>query len=90
MRSRPPGPAATISATKYTRRHHREFWTPALLDHSMHDRWASEGATTLGQRVRARVAVLLAEDRDFTLAAEQAAGLEAILAAALADEGARV
>ena len=53
-------------------------------------RWATEGATTLGQRVRARVAALIAESRDFTLTAEQEAGLEAILAEALADGGARV
>ena len=87
---RAAGPGGNHLGTKYTRRHHREFWTPALLDHNMHDRWATEGATTLGQRVRARVAALIAESRDFTLTAEQEAGLEAILAEALADGGARV
>ena len=51
-RSRPPGPGGNHLGTKYTRRHHREFWTPALLDHNVHDRWAAEGATTLGARVR--------------------------------------
>ena len=87
---RAAGPGGNHLGTKYTRRHHREYWTPALLDHNMHDRWATEGATTLGQRVRARVAALLAVERRFTLAAEQLAGLEAILAEAQADEGARV
>ena len=84
------GPGGNHLGTRYTRRHHREFWTPALLDHAMHDRWAAEGATTLGERVRDRVAALLAESREFTLAAEQNARLEAILAEALADRNARV
>jgi trimethylamine---corrinoid protein Co-methyltransferase len=87
---RAAGPGGNHLGTKYTRRHHREFWTPALLDHTMHDRWAAEGATTLGRRVRDRVAALLAESREFTLAAEQNARLEAILAEALADQHARV
>ena len=50
------GPGGNHLGTKYTRRHHREFWTPALLDHAVHDRWAAEGATTLGARVRERLA----------------------------------
>ena len=54
------GPGGNHLGTKYTRRHHREFWTPALLDHTVHDRWAAEGATTLGARVRSRLAALLA------------------------------
>ena len=84
------GPGGNHLATKYTRRHHREFWTPALLDHNVHDRWAAEGATTLGERVRGKVARLLSAERVFALTAEQDAGLEALLGAALADQGARV
>ena len=56
----------------------------------MHDRWAAEGATTLGARVRSRLAALLAGPRPFTLTAEQDARLEALLDEALADQGARV
>jgi len=84
------GPGGNYLGTKYTRRHHREFWTPALLDHSVHDRWAAQGATTLGARVGARVAELLAADRPFSLTAQQDARLEALLDEALADQGARV
>jgi trimethylamine--corrinoid protein Co-methyltransferase len=84
------GPGGDHLATKYTRRHHREFWTPALLDHNVHDRWVAEGATTLGQRVRARLADLRAAERAFRLTADQDARLEALLAEALADQGARV
>jgi trimethylamine:corrinoid methyltransferase-like protein len=87
---RAAGPGGNHLGTKYTRRHHREFWTPALLDHTMHDRWSAEGATTLGARVRSRLTELLAEERPFMLTAQQEAGLEAMLAEALADQGARV
>ncbi len=87
---RAAGPGGNHLATKYTRRHHREFWTPALLDHGVHDRWAAEGATTLGDRVRERRSALLAAERPFALSPEQESQLEAILTAALADEGARV
>jgi trimethylamine---corrinoid protein Co-methyltransferase len=84
------GPGGNHLATKYTRRHHREFWTPALLDHNVHDRWAAEGATTLGTRVRDRLAGLLSAGRSFALSAEQDARLETLLAEALADQSARV
>ncbi|HET6477276.1 MAG TPA: trimethylamine methyltransferase family protein, partial [Thermoleophilia bacterium] len=87
---RAAGPGGNHLATKYTRRHHREFWTPALLDHSVHDRWAAEGATTLGERVHERRSALLAAERPFALSPEQDSQLKAILTAALADEGARV
>ena len=84
------GPGGNHLGTKYTRRHHREFWTPALLDHNVHDRWAAEGGTTLGARVRERVAALLAAGRPFALTAEQDARLDALLGEALADQSARV
>jgi trimethylamine--corrinoid protein Co-methyltransferase len=84
------GPGGNHLATRDTRRHHREFWAPALLDHNVHDRWAAEGSTTLGARVGARVTELLAAGRPFTLTAEQDARLEALLDEALADQSARV
>jgi trimethylamine---corrinoid protein Co-methyltransferase len=87
---RAAGPGGNFLGTKYTRRHHREYWMPALLDHNVHDRWAAEGSTSLGQRVRTRLAELLAAERPFRLTADQDARLEALLAEALADEGARV
>jgi trimethylamine--corrinoid protein Co-methyltransferase len=87
---RAAGPGGNHLGTKYTRRHHREFWTPALLDHAVHDRWAAEGASTLGERVRARLAELLAAGRAFTLPADQNARLERLLEEALKDQAARV
>jgi trimethylamine--corrinoid protein Co-methyltransferase len=87
---RAAGPGGNFLGTKYTRRHHREFWMPALLDHNVHDRWAAEGASTLGERVRARVADLLAAERLFRLSADQDARLDALLKEAQVDQGARV
>jgi trimethylamine--corrinoid protein Co-methyltransferase len=87
---RAAGPGGNHLGTKYTRRHHREFWAPALLDQNVHDRWAAEGASTLGERVRARLAALLAAERPFRLAADQDARLEELLSEAQADQGARV
>jgi trimethylamine--corrinoid protein Co-methyltransferase len=84
------GPGGNHLGTRYTRRHHREFWTPALLDHAVHDRWVAEGATTLGSRVRERLAGIRAAGRPFSLTEEQDARLDALLAEALADQGARV
>jgi trimethylamine--corrinoid protein Co-methyltransferase len=87
---RAAGPGGNHLATKYTRKHHREFWTADLLDHSMHDRWAADGALTLLERVRERVAQLRAAPRPFALSAEQDTALEAILDEALHDHSARV
>jgi trimethylamine--corrinoid protein Co-methyltransferase len=84
------GPGGSHLASKYTRRHHREFWMPGLLDHSMHDRWAAEGATTLMERVRARLAALRADDRPFVLSSEQTGRLDAMLAEALSHQETRV
>ena len=56
----------------------------------MHDRWAAEGATTLGERVRARLADLLATERPFRLTADQEARLEELLAETLADADVRI
>jgi trimethylamine---corrinoid protein Co-methyltransferase len=87
---RAAGPGGNFLGTKYTRKHHREFWSPALLDRAVHDRWVAEGSTTLGERVRARLAVLLAAERPYRLTADQDAELEELLAEAQADQGARV
>ena len=84
------GPGGNHLATKYTRKHHREFWTAELFDHTMHDRWAADGEKTLKERVRAKVARLRAEGRPFTISAEQDARLEAILESMQANEGERV
>ena len=77
------GPGGNFLGTRYTRRHHREFWTGDLLDHTGHDRWVADGALTLGQRVHAKAERLRGQDRLFTLSDAQDAGLRTIVAEAL-------
>ncbi len=61
------GPGGNHLPRRYTRKHYREFWTPRLLDKAPHDRWQSNGATSLKQRVQQRVAELRAEPPRFVL-----------------------
>ena len=81
---RAAGPGGNHLGTKYTRRHYREFWTSELFDDTGFDRWAGEGAQSMLDRVRARVARLRSEPRAFELSAAQAAELDRIVAAELA------
>jgi trimethylamine--corrinoid protein Co-methyltransferase len=78
------GPGGNHLATRYTRRHYREFWTSGLFDHASHDRWLAGGAQTLKDRVRAEVARLRNEERAFALAPRQEEQLESVLAEATA------
>jgi len=84
------GPGGSFLGTKYTRKHHREFWMPSLLDQAVHDRWSSDGETTLKERVQVKTAALRAAARPFALSAEQDARLDAILSETQADQEARV
>jgi trimethylamine---corrinoid protein Co-methyltransferase len=73
------GPAGTHLGRAYTRRHHRDYWQPSLLDQWGFSRWESQGATTLSQRLRERVADLRAQPRPFELSGEAVEGLEGLL-----------
>jgi trimethylamine--corrinoid protein Co-methyltransferase len=61
------GPGGNHLGTKMTRRNHRRFWQAALIDQSTHDRWSAGGGRTLLERVRARLAEILAAEPLFTL-----------------------
>ncbi len=52
------GPGGDHLARSYTRAHFRRFWRPGVIDQSVYDRWRTAGATTLEERVRARLASL--------------------------------
>ena len=78
------GPGGSHLARDYTRRHYRDFWVPALLDKAPHDRWRSNGATSLKQRVQSRVAELRSKPRTFVLDADVAAALQALVDVELA------
>ncbi len=84
---RAAGPGGNHLATRYTRRHYREFWTSELLDNTGHDRWSAAGGHSMGDRVRAKVARLRAEERSYALSAGQVDSLEGIVAAELAKSG---
>ena len=73
------GPGGSHLARPYTRKHFREIWQSDLFDTTPHDRWQAEGASTLLDRLRARVAELRSGPRAFTLDGETTAGLDGIL-----------
>jgi trimethylamine---corrinoid protein Co-methyltransferase len=59
------GPGGSFLGRSHTRRHHREFWAPALFERGVFDRWQAEGGTTLKERVHERVGALRAQPRSF-------------------------
>jgi trimethylamine--corrinoid protein Co-methyltransferase len=74
------GPGGNHLARPYTRKHFREIWQSDLFDTSRHAHWVDEGAPTLVDRLRARVAALRAEPRAFELSARVKAELDRVLA----------
>jgi len=72
------GPGGNYLASKYTRKHSRDFWIGNLIDRTMHDRWEADGARTLNDRLAARVAELRAQERPFALTEAQLREVEAI------------
>ena len=74
------GPGGNHLARPYTRRHFREFWRPELLDQSVYDRWRTEGATTLAERVRARVDAFREAPRAFVLDGDVRTKLDELVA----------
>jgi trimethylamine--corrinoid protein Co-methyltransferase len=64
------GPGGTHLGRRHTREHHRGFWRTELLDQWAHDHWAADGSKTLLERLHARVRVLEAQPRTYTLSSE--------------------
>jgi len=61
------GPGGNHLGTKMTRRNHRRHWRPSLIDQNSYERWAASDDRTLLERVRARLAGILAAEPAFTL-----------------------
>jgi len=61
------GPGGNHLARRYTRQHRRDFWTSALFDHSVFDRWDAGGSATMQERVSERTRQLLDGARDADL-----------------------
>ena len=57
------GPGGHFMDTEETLSRFRDFWYPGLLDRGRREQWLDSGATTLGQRLSARVKEIVAEHR---------------------------
>lgn len=73
------GPGGHFMDTDMTLTHFRDFWYPGLLDRGRRDQWLAEGATTLGQRLNARVREITKEHQPMPLEAEVKRQLQEIV-----------
>ncbi len=76
------GPGGHFLDSRETVKRFRDFWYPTLLDRSRRPQWVEAGATTLGQRVNARVKEIIAEHRAKPLDAAKKRQVQEILAQA--------
>jgi trimethylamine--corrinoid protein Co-methyltransferase len=76
------GPGGHFMDTKQTLGRFRDFWYPGLLDRSIRPQWLADGATTLGQRLSARVREIIAEHQPKPLEAAKKRQVQEILAQA--------
>jgi trimethylamine--corrinoid protein Co-methyltransferase len=76
------GPGGHFLDTKQTLERFRDFWYPSLLDRSRREQWLADGATTLGQRLNARVNEIIKEHRPRPLDSDQKRKVQKILAQA--------
>jgi trimethylamine--corrinoid protein Co-methyltransferase len=77
------GPGGNFLANDHTVRHmRRELWFPRLIDRTKYGAWQAAGSKTMGDRVRERVAEILATHEVPPLAKAVNADIDKILAAA--------
>jgi trimethylamine--corrinoid protein Co-methyltransferase len=76
------GPGGSFVQTKATFKHFRDFWFPSLFDRSRRTQWLEAGATTLGQRLNARVREIIEHHQPKPLAADRKSQIAAVLASA--------
>jgi len=74
------GPAGHFLDTEETLSRFRDFWYPSLLDRSIRSQWLDAGATTLGQRLTAKVLEIIEEHQVSPLDPEKKSKLQEILA----------
>ncbi len=74
------GPGGHFMDTEQTLRRFRDFWYPGLLDRGRRETWLAQGATTLGQRLNARVKEIVREYQPKPLAAGVKHRLQEIVA----------
>lgn len=78
------GPGGNFLATEQTLKHFRDFWYPSLFDRGRRQPWLEAGASTLGQRLNAKVREIIKEHRPKPLAADKKEKVQEILAKAAA------
>ena len=76
------GPGGHFLDTKQTLKRFRDFWFPSLLDRNRRPQWLEGGATTLGQRLNARVKEIIKEHQPKPLDPEKKQKVQEILARA--------
>ena len=76
------GPGGHFLDTKETLERFRNFWYPSLLDRKRRPQWLEAGATTLGQRLTARVLEIIREHQTKPLEPEKKEKVREILAQA--------
>jgi len=76
------GPGGHFLDTEQTLRRFRDFWFPSLVDRKRRLQWLDAGATTLGQRLTARVMEIIKEHRPKPLAPDKRQKVQEILAKA--------
>jgi len=74
------GPGGHFLDTKETLERFRDFWYPSLLDRKRRPQWLEAGATTLGQRLTARVLEIIREHQTKPLEPEKKEKVREILA----------
>jgi trimethylamine--corrinoid protein Co-methyltransferase len=76
------GPGGHFLDTDQTLKRFRDFWYPGLLDRGIRPQWLAAGATTLGQRLSARVKEIIQEHQPRPLDAGKKRTVQEILAQA--------
>jgi trimethylamine--corrinoid protein Co-methyltransferase len=64
------GPGGTHLSRKFTRRHHRDWFTPSLLSQQSHESWAAAGGSTLLERTARKTGELLDGEPGYRLASD--------------------
>jgi trimethylamine--corrinoid protein Co-methyltransferase len=73
------GPGGHFLGDKHTLAHFRDNWQPDIVDRNSYDVWREKGATTMGQRAKAKVQSILEQHQPQALPAETDAKIEEIL-----------
>jgi trimethylamine--corrinoid protein Co-methyltransferase len=76
------GPGGQFLGTEETLRRFRDFWFSSLLDRRTRPEWLEAGATTLGQRLKARVEEISRDYQPEPLKAGEKAKIQEILVSA--------